>query len=154
VGAPVAEIIVNNPHIGEILASASHRFYDPKSCCNVARVRGSDVLAGVVYEQYVKHVSIIGHSAVFEEHGINRDLLWVAFDYPFNQLMVKRIFGFVPEDNERSYFFARNMGFKVVTRIPGMFANEAAAIVMSLERADCRMLNIKPRTIQSNHVVN
>lgn len=148
------EIVVNNASIGRDLASAVHRFYDPVSCANVARVRSGELLAGVVYEQYVRGVSIVAHMAVLAEHGVNRDLLWVAFDYPFNQLMVKRIFGFTPECNLRALEMNAKMGFKQVARIDGMFAHDDAAIVLCLERHDCHLLNIKPLNIKSNHVVN
>lgn len=150
----VDEIVVNNPEIGHDLAIATHRFYNPACCVNVARVRSGELLAGVFYEQYVHGVSIIAHMAVFAEHGVNRDLLWVAFDYPFNQLMVKRIFGFTPECNLRALEMNAKMGFKQVARIEGMFAHDDAAIVLCLERSDCRLLNIKPLNIKSNHVVN
>lgn len=153
-GCLVDNIVVNNQSIGQVLASAVHRFYDPASFSNVARVHGTEVLAGVVYEQYVEGVSIIAHMAVFAEHGINRDLLWVAFDYPFNQLMVKRIFGFTPESNFRALEMNTKMGFRQVARIEGMFANDVAAIVLRMDRADCRFLNITPRTIKSNRTVN
>ena len=52
-------------------------------------------MGGVIFSNYTGE-SIAMHSAAWDQHWINRDMLFVIFDYPFNQLGVKRMFGQVP----------------------------------------------------------
>ena len=90
------------------------------------------------------------HIGGLDPHWINRDMLFVTFDYPFNQLGVKRIFGQVPEDNLHAQEFNVNLGFKYVARIEGVFPHNIACMVMCMEREECRFLTLKPRGIVSN----
>ena len=139
-------IVTNDPDYGNEIAKASRVFYDPKCHANIARVKDGEVLAGVVYTNF-NHESIQCHTAVFADHGMNRDLLFCGFDYPFHQLNVKRMFGFVNETNEDALHFNMNLGFREVARIEGFFPHGATCIVMRLDREDCRFLKIKPRGI-------
>ena len=140
-------IILNDPDYGHEIARATNTFYDPKCSANIVRTRDGEVLAGAIYTQFTGP-SVIMHQAVFEEHGLNRDLLFVAFDYPFNQLAVKRIFGFVKETDEKVLAFNRHLGFREVARIEGMYEHDITCIVMRMDREECRFLSIKPRNIQ------
>lgn len=141
------QIVTNNPDFGHEIARASRTFYDPKCHANIARVKDGEVLAGIVFTHF-NHESVQCHSAVFAERGVNRDLLFCSFDYPFHQLNVKRMFGFVPETNEDAIRFNENLGFREVTRIEGYFRHGVTCIVMRLDREDCRFLKIKPRGIE------
>lgn len=86
------------------------------------------------------------HVAAFRPRWINRDLLWAAFHYPFVQLGVKKVFGQVPEDNTKALELNRNLGFKEETRIADVYP-EGDMVLMSMYKADCRWLSIKPRGI-------
>lgn len=123
--------------------------FNPRGSASIARVRDGFVLGGAVYYHSTGE-SIAAHIAAFDEHWLNRDLLWVMFDYPFNQLCVKRIFGEISEDNTAALRFNEKLGFRKVARIEGVFPNNTACIVMRIDREDCRFLTIKPRTIGRN----
>jgi hypothetical protein len=142
-------VICNNPEHGDTIARLAGTHYDPKYSANFARVRDGEFLGGVIFTQY-RVESIVAHTGAVTPYWFNRDMIFVAFDYPFHQLGVKRIFGFVPEDKWHAQEFNRKMGFKVVTRIEGMFRHNVACIVMRLDYEDCRLLKIKPRNIRSN----
>lgn len=107
------------------------------------------LLGGVVFSDFTCE-SIAIHSASWTPRWISRDMIFVTFDYPFNQLGVKRIFGPVPESNLHAQEFNMKVGFNIVNRIEGVFP-DGALIVMCLEKADCRLLNVKPRTIQRGY---
>jgi len=81
-------------------------------------------------------------------------VLFAVFDYPFNQLGVKRLFGHVPEDNHGARLFNQKMGFQYVARIEGVFKHGIACLVMRLDREQCRFLTVRPRTIMSNKPVH
>ena len=120
-----------------------------RSISQFCRHKGGRRLGGVIFQNFTGE-SIAMHSASWDPHWINRDMIFVTFDYPFNQLGVKRIFGQVPENNGHAYTFNSKLGFKPVARIEGVYPHNIACIVMCMEREDCRMLKVRPRSIQSH----
>lgn len=144
------DLIYNDPDWGHEIARLAGTYYNARNSANIARVVSGECHAGVVFTNYVRGVSIFGHTAIFVENGMSRDLLFAGLDYPFNQLRVKRIFGLVPECNERAKRFNMRLGFKEVARIEGVFLHDDACIVMRLDREDCKLLDtVKPRNVQS-----
>lgn len=118
--------------------------FNPAIDVNFAHIRDEEFLGGVVLNGYTKE-SINIHVGAKSPTWINRDMLWITFDYPFRQLGVKRIFGQVPENNEHALAFNEKLGFKRVARVEGVYPDDVACIVMRMDYADCRYLNIKPR---------
>ena len=137
-------IILNEPTCGEAIARLVGMHYIPGSCSTICRVKDGVLYGGAVYYNRTP-VSVCAHVGAWEDNWLTRDLLWMMFDYPFNQLGVKRIFGQVSEDNEHALKFDQKLGFRPVARIEGMYANDAACIVLRLDREDCRFLDLKPR---------
>ena len=142
------QIVINDPTDGHEIAEHAGSAFNPKVNISICRHKHGRRLGGVVFQNYTGE-SIAMHSAGWDPHWINRDMLFVCFDYPFNQLGVKRIFGQVAESNDHAYTFNVKMGFKYIARIEGVYRHNVACIVMCMERDDCRMLKIKPRNIQS-----
>lgn len=146
-------IALNDPTYGSIIATIAGVEYLPMQSVNFARVIDGDFIGGVMYSNY-NGESIQAHIASTRSHWVNRDLLFVAFDYPFRQLGVKSIFGFVPEDNFRALAFDFNLGFVPVTRIEGMYPDDVACIVVRMTWDTCRFLDIKPRTITAGRTLH
>jgi hypothetical protein len=107
---------------------------------------GGKLLGGNILTGYTG-ASIHMHTAGFQPGWATRDFLWVLFDYPFNQLGCKKVFGQVPEYNTRALEIDLKLGFKIVARIEDVFP-DAACLVLSLAREDCRWLKLKPRGIK------
>jgi RimJ/RimL family protein N-acetyltransferase len=137
-------IALNEPTYGPVIAGLAGTDYHPTISVNFARVVDEEFLGGVLFSNYTGE-SINIHSGSVTPLWINRDMLFVTFDYPFRQLEVKRIFGHVPEDNLRAISFNENLGFRKVVRIEGVFPNNVACLVMRMDLEECRFLNIKPR---------
>jgi RimJ/RimL family protein N-acetyltransferase len=142
------QIAINDPEDGEEIALLAGTSFNPKVDISICRHKGGKRLGGVIYQNYTGE-SIAMHSASWDQHWINRDMVFVCFDYPFNQLGVKRIFGQVPEDNWHACMFNSKLGFKKVARVEGVYRHNIACIVMRMDREDCRLLGTKPRHIQS-----
>lgn len=142
-------IVFNDPEHGDAIGSLSGTRFDPKIDIAIARVRHDELIGGVIFTNFT-HESIFIHTGSWDDHALNRDLLFVVFDYPFNQLGVKRIFGRLPESNERAHAFNLHCGFRDVARIEGVYQHNIAQIIMRLDREDCRFLKVKPRGIRSN----
>jgi len=143
------QILFNDSARGEEIAKAVRADYNPRTCVSIVRVRDDVLLGGVYFFNYTRE-SIHMHVAGWHPFWINRDMLFLTFDYPFNQLKVKRIFGYFPETNVDAYEFDYKVGFREVARIEGVYRHNVARIVMCLERDNCRFLNVKPRFHKSN----
>jgi hypothetical protein len=97
-----------------------------------------------VYTAYNPGGSIAMHMAGFCPNWISRDLIWVCFDYPFNQLNVRKIFGPVPSDNTKALDMNRRFGLVYELTVKDVFA-DADLIVLSMRRDQCKWLKITPR---------
>jgi RimJ/RimL family protein N-acetyltransferase len=138
-------IIFNDAHFGGAIADASGTTFNPLCDVCIARVRGGELLGGMIYTNFTGH-SIGVHIAGFEDGWINQDLLWVGFDYPFRQLGVKKIFGLVPESNSKALAFDMKLGFKIVSTIPDVFT-DGGMVVLAMSAEDCRFLKMRPRIL-------
>jgi RimJ/RimL family protein N-acetyltransferase len=142
-------IFFNATDLAKIVSREAGGYYNPD--CDRSIVRTADdetILGGVIYQSY-NTASIVMSVAGFTPNWLTRDLLWAAFDYPFNQLGCERVFSLINENNTKSLEFNRKLGFKEVTRIPGMFL-DGAAIITAMEETDCRWHRIRPRGLRSN----
>jgi len=144
------QIRFNNRDDGFAIAEVAGTAFNPFRDVSICRVKDDVPYGGVIFCNYTEE-SIAMHSGGFRSNWTNRDILFVMFDYPFNQLKVNRIFGYVPEDNEHAIHINENLGFVHVVRIEGLFKNNTACLLMKMERTACRFLGIRPRTIRPNY---
>jgi hypothetical protein len=138
-------IVFGNHEYGYRIAAASGTSFNPASDQVIARVKDGVLLGGVTYQGYTG-ASIQLHMAGFRHDWANRDFLWVAFDYPFNQLGCRKVFGQVPETNQLALEIDQKLGFKIIAKIDDVFP-DGACYVLALAREDCRWLKLKPRNI-------
>ena len=138
-------IQMNNPEHGHTIAEAAGVIFNPEADVVISHLSKRELTGGVIYNGYTR-ASINMHVAAFSSRWGSRDMLWVCFDYPFNQLGCKKVFGQVPSKNERALEFNLKLGFKIEALIPDVFP-EDDLIVVSMVREDCRWLNLKPRTL-------
>jgi len=141
-------IALNEPEWGPRIGVIAGCVYNPAIDINFARVIDDVLLGGVIFNNFTGE-SIGIHSGALEASWINRDMLFVTFDYPFKQLGVNRIFGQVPADNVHAREFNKKLGFKEIAVISGVYRNNVGCVVMRMERDECKYLNIKPRHLQS-----
>jgi len=76
-----------------------------------------------------------------------KELLFAAYDYPFNQCGIEKIIGIVSSHNERAYKFDLKVGMKEVLRFPGLHCNGGDMIMMTFDKADCRWIKRKPKWV-------
>jgi RimJ/RimL family protein N-acetyltransferase len=138
-------IIINNTAHGYAISEACGVVFNPAVDQVVARVKDGALLGGIVYQGYTG-ASIQMHTAGFAPNWANREFLWAIFDYPFNQLDCRKVFGQVPETNVRALEIDLKLGFKIVAKIDDVFP-DGACYVLALAREDCRWLNLKPRGV-------
>jgi len=118
----------------------------------VRRIQGPALFGGSIISGYTGRGGSCGiHLAGTRTAWLSRTLLWVTYDYMFNQLGVARVVAQVPADNGRSIVFCLKNGFKELHKIEGIFPGGGALLVFVLERADCRYLNLRPSGLKSGH---
>lgn len=135
-------ILFNQPGHGDIVAEALGTRFNERTNSLITRVRDGELIGGVIYDSYT-HESIMAHIAGWEDHWLSRDMLWVMFDYPFNQMKVKRIFAQVAANNHHAIAFDHKLGFRDVAEIEGVYPGNVSAIIMRMDREECRWLNLK-----------
>lgn len=100
--------------------------------------RDGELIAGVVYD-YFNGASVCMHVAASVPHWLDREFLWFAFFYPFEQLGVRRITALIPEVNAQSRKFAEHLGFLLETRLEQAHP-EGDVLVYRMFRHQCRWL--------------
>lgn len=136
----------DNAEHGHRIAIAAGCFFNP-ACDRVISVTSQGkLLGGNIFTGYTG-ASIHTHTAGFVPGWASKDFLWVIFDYPFNQLGCKKVFGQAAETNTRALEINLKLGFKIVAKIDDVFP-DGACVVLSLSREDCRWLKLKPRDLK------
>jgi hypothetical protein len=112
----------------------------PNFGAGLGQIKDGTLNAGVMYESYTG-ASVTATIAI--EHGaiIAREFLAIIFDYPFNQLKVKKIFAMVSATNQRSIDFIQRCGFEEETRVKDYYES-GDAIVFACTRDTCRWLTL------------
>lgn len=130
------------------IARAIPRNYNPAVDIVISNVNKSgELLGGVIYDGYTGSCIFI-HQAGFSKYWLSRDMLWVAFDYPFNQLGCSKVCGTIPSSNPQLLAINKKIGFIVEATIKGAYPG-ADMLVLSMERDQCRWLDLKPRSLQA-----
>lgn len=137
-----------NPSHGFAIASSAGCTFNPTVDVVIGRTSQGNLLGGVLYQGYTG-VSINMHVAGFHPKWINKDMLWVAFHYPFAQLRCKQVIGQVPSSNHKALEFDLKLGFKEVTRVPEVFP-DGDLIVLALREEECRWHRIQPQKLKEN----
>jgi RimJ/RimL family protein N-acetyltransferase len=141
------QIVVNNPEHTQAIADLVGIPVNPEPI-SISRVKDDKLLGGVIFYDYTGE-SLCVHVGAWDDHWINRDMLFCMFDYPFNQMHVGRIFAKIPADNEHSLRFNEKLGFQTVAVIPGVYIGGIDCVLRVIEKpAAERFLRIKPRHIQ------
>lgn len=143
-------IQVNAPGAGDwVMARVGGVFNDKTDHCISRHDHDDSVLGGVVFTGYL-YGSILLHMAGSENHWASRDFLWLVYDYAFNQLGVRKCLGLVASDNSRALSIDLRMGFRVEAKLTDMLADGGDLLILTLKRADCKWLKVRPRYYGSN----
>lgn len=101
---------------------------------------GNELVAGVIYQHRTTHNVYVHMAAIPGAHWGNRELLYAAFDYPFNQMGVRRVTGLIPSRNAHSRKLAEHLGFKLEGNMRHAYADDDM-LVYGLLKEECRWLS-------------
>jgi hypothetical protein len=114
----------------------------PEETVCIGQEIDGNLVAVVGYCSFMPNACQMHIAALSEVNWMSRDLLWAAFDYPFNVLGVKVILGQICGSNEDALRLNRHLGFKVVAEIPDAHM-DGDLVIMAMRKEDCRWLNIR-----------
>lgn len=80
------------------------------------------------------------HAVNLGLQGTPRNLLWAAFDYPFNRLGLKTVTVVIDSDNKRSLRYVKKLGFKEVCRFEGCHDDGGDVVILKMDKAECRWI--------------
>lgn len=123
---------------GHAIASRISRPFIPGLDRCLARTCEGKLLGGVIYQDYFGP-SVCIHVASYDPAWLSRDFLWAIFDYPFNQMGVKKVIGLVSTTQEDVLAFDLKIGFVEETRIKDVVPG-GDLIVLSMLKEQCRWL--------------
>ena len=133
---------------GYMIAEAIPRAYNEHVDRVISRTNEEGkLLGGVLYEGYTGSM-IFMHQAGFDKSWLTRDMLWVLFDYPFNQLSCWKVCGTIPSSNQTLLDFNKRIGFIQEATIAGGYP-DGDLLVLSMTKEQCRWLKHKPSFLES-----
>lgn len=106
----------------------------------IGRIKDGQIVAGVLYEDY-NGANVFCHIAA-EGSWANKEFLWLIFDYPFNQLGVKRITTTVKPLNTVSQAFTAKLGFDVEAKLKDADP-DGDLWIFRMFKDDCRWLRLE-----------
>lgn len=99
-----------------------------------------ELIVGVMYNQYYPGASIAIHFASIPgKHWARPEWIKHAFIYPFDQLKVHKLVGYVREDNIPARKTDEHLGFTLETRIKNACAG-GDILVYTMTREQCRFV--------------
>lgn len=110
--------------------------------CGIARYVDGQIVAAIGYDHH-QDSSCSFHLATLPQ-GLNRDLLWRAFEVPFNQWGYQVLLGIIQAGNDKSLNIADGLGFKTFARLPEAHPSGWLEF-MAMRRDECPWLDKKTR---------
>lgn len=102
---------------------------------------GNELIGGAVFDSWNGasiHLHVAGDA---EQNWISRAFLAIVFDYPFNQLQVKKIICLIGEGNVASRRFCGHIGFKLEATLSEAHP-DGMLLVYTMTREQCRWLSL------------
>jgi RimJ/RimL family protein N-acetyltransferase len=135
-------MIVVGPGVVEWVAKRTNEFGNFGASQGIGWQRDGVLVAGVVYADWngpnvVCHIASDG-----SRQWATRKYLRTIFDYPFNQLKVKRITVCIGEGNSNSRKFVEHLGFSLETTLGPDSHPTGRLFVYRMYRQECRWIGL------------
>lgn len=106
----------------------------------IGLLRDGKIVGGVVIDNLIPGARCSIHCAGEGRHWLNREFMWVVFDYVFRQLGCNAVVNIVDGSNADSIRFTGHLGFSVVHRIKGGGKGGSDGVVFEMQKTDCKWL--------------
>jgi hypothetical protein len=125
--------------VGKWVTEKSGGIYH-QGATGIGYIKDGELAVGIMYDGFTgAGGSIMMHSRCDNPKATSRWFYWAIFDYPFNQLGVKKCNVLVHENNERALKLNIKLGFIRDTDLKDYFP-DGNAILLSMYKKDCRWL--------------
>ena len=102
--------------------------------------KDGELIAGALYEGF-NGQNVWAHLAGQPgKRWMNREFLWYGFHYPFNEMGVKRISGYVNASNTEARRLNEHFGYQEEARLKGAAPDGGDVILYVMWRENCRFL--------------
>ena len=101
--------------------------------------KAGELVSGVLYENW-NGVNVFMHVALAPGARWTRRYLWYSFYYPFVELGVKRISGWVEASNLEARRLDERLGFRAEATLAGAAHDGGDVILYVMRREECRHL--------------
>lgn len=107
----------------------------------IGLAEGGNLLVGIVYTDFL-HPTISMHvAAVPGRRWMNRDILRIAFEYPFKACDCARVTGWVAADNEDALRFDKHLGFREEGRMRKALPGGRDLLLLGMLKEECRWIS-------------
>jgi len=132
-------IVFDNSRVCHWVAQRTGGSYYEGSGQGIGLVRDDRLIAGVLYDDFTGQSVQMHVASDGSRRWMNREFLRISFDYPFNQLKVKKVIGLVDSTNQAALDFDHNLGF-VTEAIIKDAGKHGDMHILSMTRGQCRFL--------------
>mgnify|MGYP002712087482 CR=1 FL=1 len=103
---------------------------------------GPDGILGCAYYSDCNGASVMLHCAGEGKTWLNREFLWFAFYYPFEQLKVSKIISPVESWNTNCQIFIEHLGFRLEATLEGA-SPKGDLLLYTMTKEQCRWLSLQ-----------
>jgi RimJ/RimL family protein N-acetyltransferase len=138
----VKRIVADEPlRVGEWVCERIGGTFNASLSTAIGLENDGRLIAGVVYDNYTGR-SIAMHVAGEGGHWMTREFARVCFDYPFRQLGVNKVLGFVDSTNTQARRYDEHLGF-VLEHVITDAGKSGDLCIYSMTAAQCRWLRAR-----------
>lgn len=136
-----SQIIVDDQLVYEFVNSHGVPLVRSAGQQGIGLKKNDELVAGVLYDDYNGSNIWMHVAAKPGRTWLNRDYLFACFAYPFNQLNVKRISGWVEASNTDARRFDEHLGFQQEAVLSGAARDGGDVIIYRMFKEECRYVH-------------
>jgi RimJ/RimL family protein N-acetyltransferase len=129
--------IVSGQAVVEWVSKRTHEFGNYGAAVGIGIEKDSELIAGVVYNEYNGANMNMHVAAVPNSHWLDSECIGAFFEYPFKY--VNRVTGLIGEKNHRSIKLCESVGFTLECRLERAHP-DGAMLVYRLFKEDCKWI--------------
>lgn len=141
-------ILIGDTHHGTLIARAAKVGFDPEvdsvfsRCTSDGQLLGGFIMTGYTGSIMWNHMAGLGP-------WCSPQLMWIIFDYQFNQLNLTKVMATVASTNHRAMNLVMRAGFEPEYTIKGGVP-DGNMHLLSMVRAKCKWLRLRDRFMRLN----
>jgi hypothetical protein len=137
------DIRIDEPGAGEWIMDRVTGVFTPGWDHSFSSHRDGEIRGGFVVCHYLG-ASATMHMAGVDDNWVSRELLWLAFSYPFDQLGLRKLLAPVRSDNYSSLSLDLRAGWRIEGLIRDAYPGSTHMFLLTMTKDTCPWLDYKP----------